>query len=153
MTLAGRKVLRTGKVKKTGFTLIELMIVVAIIAILAAIAYPSYTNYKIRVNRTDAQAEMMAIAHMLSQYKVTNGNYTNATLAQIYGGSVTPNHGQALYDLSLVTTAPTWELTATPKTSTTQSGNGTIVLDSDGQKCWTKGASCTPSNNTNWDGK
>ena len=59
---------------KKGFTLIELMIVVAIIAILAAIAYPSYTNYKVRVHRTEAQSEMMAIAHSLNQYKVTHGN-------------------------------------------------------------------------------
>ncbi|WP_323809364.1 type IV pilin protein [Acinetobacter defluvii] len=139
--------------KKTGFTLIELLIVVAIIAILAAIAYPSYTNYKVRVNRTDAQAEMMTIAHMLSQYKVTNGNYTNATLAQIYGGSVTPSHGQALYDLTLVAAASTWTLTATPKTSTVQSGNGSISLDSQGQKCWTKGTSCTPTATSNWDGR
>lgn len=138
---------------KNGFTLIELMIVVAIIAILAAIAYPSYTNYKIRVNRTDTQAEMMAIAHSLSQYKATNNNYTNATITQVYGGNVTPTHGEALYDLNLTTTASTWNLKASPKTGTLQKDNGSIVLNDQGQKCWTKGATCTPSASTNWDGK
>lgn len=45
-----------------GFTLIEAMIVVVIIAILASIAYPSYTNYVVKTNRTDMQAEMLTIA-------------------------------------------------------------------------------------------
>ena len=51
---------------KQGFTLIELMIVVAIIAILAAIAYPSYQQYKIKVNRAEAQSEMMFIAERMN---------------------------------------------------------------------------------------
>lgn len=139
--------------RKTGFTLIELMIVVAVIAILAAIAYPSYIHYKVKVNRTDAQAEMMAIAHMLSQYKITNGHYTNATISQMYGGNLIPNHGEALYELDLQTTAATWILTAQPISGTLMQNNGDIVLTSEGEKCWTKGTSCTPSSSTDWDGK
>ena len=138
---------------KTGFTLIELMITVAIIAVLVAIAYPSYTQYKIKANRVDAQAEMMAIAHTLGQYKVSNGTFTAASLNQIYGGAVTPNHGEALYDLTLTTTASTWVLSAEPKPNTLQENDGLIVLNSQSQKCWSKGVTCTPTMATNWDGK
>ena len=139
--------------KRTGFTLIELMIVVAIIAILAAIAYPSYINYKIRVQRTDAQSEMMTIAHSLNQYKVTNGNYTNATIAKVYSGAVIPSSGEALYDLDLETTASTWRLEAKPKNGTIMKDNGDIILTNDNLKCWTKGITCTPTASTTWDGK
>ena len=137
---------------KNGFTLIELMIVVAIIGILAAIAYPSYQNYKIRVHRTDAQAEMLTIAHSLSQFKATRSNYSNATINNIYGATTTPKSGTALYDLNLTVTASTWLLVATPKTGTVQAGNGVICLNDQGQKFWVKAATaCALSATSKWD--
>lgn len=57
---------------KNGFTLIELMIVVAIIGILAAIAYPSYQEYVKKTKRVEAQSELVDIASRLQRYKVTN---------------------------------------------------------------------------------
>lgn len=138
--------------KKAGFTLIELMIVVAIIAILAAIAYPSYTQYKVRTNRVDVQSEIMQIAQRLQSYYVINHNYSNAKLDN---GALTKNYPSsgAAYTLTLVPAGQTWTLTATPKTGTVQDGNGALVINSLGQKCWTKGSTCTPSATSNWDGR
>ena len=136
-----------------GFTLIELMIVVAIIGILAAIAYPSYQNYKIRTHRTDAQAEMIAIGQSLSQYKATRGNYSNATIARIYGNSVTPKQGTALYDLTLNVTNSTWTLTAEPIAVSGQKGDGALTITHTGTQCWYKGNDDATGTCLSWIGK
>ncbi|CAG2155600.1 unnamed protein product [Oppiella nova] len=47
----------------------------------------------------------------------------------------------------------TWSLNAAPIAGSQQAGNGDVGLDSQGQKCWSKGTTCTPSATTNWDGK
>lgn len=63
-----------------GFTLIELMIVVAIIAILAAIAYGAYSNYVTSSRRAAAAACLSEAAQFMERYYTTNQTYEGAAL-------------------------------------------------------------------------
>ncbi len=139
---------------KNGFTLIELMIVVAIIAILAAIAYPSYTQYKIRTNRADVQSEMIRLAQRLQSYHIINHSYSSATLDNETTTENYPTTGTAYYTIGLTIDSDNqgYTLTATPTTDTVQSGNGVVCLNQDGQKYWVKAATaCDLSSSSSWD--
>lgn len=64
-----------------GFTLIEVMIVVAIVAILAAVALPSYNDYLLRGRLAEAHGELAAMRSKLETYFLDNRTYENACLA------------------------------------------------------------------------
>lgn len=144
--------------QERGFSLIELMIVIAIIGVLSAIAFPAYQQYTIRSNRADVQSEMIQIAQRIQNQKLMRGSYTGIALSQpnIYGSAVFPSTGKALYDLTLNTTQRDglvidWTIQATPRSTTIQKDNGTVRLNDLGYKCWTKAAtSCTLSANSSW---
>jgi type IV pilus assembly protein PilE len=58
-----------------GFTLIELMIVVAVVAVLAAIAYPSYQEYVMRSRRVEGQSLLSDAAARQERWRAQNGSY------------------------------------------------------------------------------
>lgn len=147
-------------VKEQGFSLIELLIVVAILGVLARIAYPIYTDYLIKANRVDMQSEMVRIGGLLQKYRTLNSTFLKkedgnlVDLATLGIVEQYPSSGKQLYKLTLAdVSVGTWTLTATPVANTNQTGNGSIVLNNQGQKCWSKGTTCIPSATTNWDGK
>jgi type IV pilus assembly protein PilE len=122
--------------RKRGFSLIELMIVVAIIAILAAISYPSYQSYVVRSNRSAAQQFMLNAANRQEQYMLDRRQYADGTDAEILTAldMSVPDDVDDVYQISfnVNSSPPSFEITASPKAGTVQDGDGNMVLDSDG---------------------
>lgn len=64
-----------------GFTLIELMVVVAIVGILAAVAYPSYAEHIRKSRRAQAKADLVEYAQLAERSHTTNNTYASFLLA------------------------------------------------------------------------
>ncbi|HUW39271.1 MAG TPA: type IV pilin protein [Rhodocyclaceae bacterium] len=115
-----------------GFTLIELMIVVAVVAILTMIAYPSYVNYVIRANRSQAQQFLMDIAQREEQFRLDQGRYT-ADLADL--GAAVPAPVANYYAPWLYTTdaRPFFVAELTPLVGSAQKDDGRLFINSRGE--------------------
>lgn len=129
-----------------GFSLIELMIVVAIVGIIAAIAYPSYQGVIADGYRSTGQADLLGLASAMERHHSGSFSYEGAA----NGGSNTgapaifATHSPSSepianrrYNLTIQAASATgFELRATPVTSTGQANDGTLFYFSDGRKGW-----------------
>jgi len=120
--------------RHNGFTLIELIVVVAIIGILAAIAYPSYRNQVVKGNRAAAQSYMMSLAGREEQIMLDKRSYlAAANTAALASAGLIPFYDVKI-DVVPAATPPTFLITATPKAGTMQASDGNLTLSSDGSK-------------------
>lgn len=134
-----------------GFTLIEVMIVVAIIAILSMIAMPSYQEYVHRSKRAEAEGILMEAAQFMQRYYSANDRYTvtaddtTTTEVEQKVDSVSmlpetlrqsPKSGAANYTIAVLAraTPPSYTLKATRTGSMTGDKCGTLVLSGQGVK-------------------
>ncbi|MFW1811352.1 type IV pilin protein [Acinetobacter ursingii] len=87
-----------------GFSLIELMVVIAIVAIFAAIAIPSYQMYVRKADVASAQQEMQRIAEQLSRHKARNFSYKGFDGSYLYknnAGTLNPNFDSTKQELKM----------------------------------------------------
>ena len=98
------------KANQKGFTLMELMIVVAIIGILASIAIPSYTEYVMRGKAAEATATLADLKSRMEQCFQDNKDYTHATCAALCATPVDAEY--FTYSCTPASTATTYTLAA-----------------------------------------
>ena len=142
-----------------GFTLIELMIVVAIVAVLFAIMIPSYREYMARGKRADAKAALMDTAQWLERQYTVSRSYAKtgsgadidgtalATQLGKFGSKVTDNYDIAFASEEsddVAPTASTFSIRLTPKGSMLNDKCGAFVLKNTGERLVT-GTGATPA--------
>jgi type IV pilus assembly protein PilE len=118
-------------VKKNGFSLVELIIVMGIIGILAGIAVPAYSAYTKRANRTDATRQMTFDAQALERCYSQNFTYVGCAGAPAGAAPTT----QGYYRVTIaIPTAASYTITATPLKApqTSDSSCASFTLDSAG---------------------
>lgn len=120
-----------------GFTLIELMVVVAIIAIIAALAVPSWRRYTFRARRADGQKLLMHIAQAEERYYGNYNKYTDQVTNLGYKKSpvIADNNDYSVtVTMATAQTSQAYLATAVPINSQAGDKCGSLSIDNTGQK-------------------
>ena len=108
-----------------GFSLIELMIVIAIVAILGTIAYPAYQQYVLTSHRVEAKTMLLNAANRQETYFMDFNQYASSAAAL----GISSASENSLYQLSIAVSGNTYTLSASPITTSAQAKDtGCTVL-------------------------
>lgn len=126
-----------------GFTLIEVMIVVAIVAILSAVAYPAYQDYVVRSNIPNATSNLATLQTKMEQWFQDQRSYLNGT--DCGGAPSTSMPASNYFTFTCTATATTYTLTATGVASSSMNGFA-YTVNQDG----TRTSNVTSPARSNW---
>jgi len=142
-----------------GFTLIELMIVIAIVGILAGIAYPSYMDHVRKGNRAKAQTFLMDVAQRQQSYLIVHRQYATSLTQLGFGdGNGVLALGPELtalssaYDIAnsnmgaVAGPPPSFNMTLNPKSGSMQVSDGSLCLSNTGARS----RHCEAAEETTW---
>jgi len=135
------------RVQPRGFTLIEIMIVVAIVGITAAIALPSYQNQMQKTRRGAAKADLIELAGFMQRFYTENNRFDQDRLGNAvvlpFNTTATENGATIFYNLSLTAVAnSSYTLSAVPVGAQSSDSCGTLGVAHTGAKTHSIGANC-----------
>jgi len=120
--------------EQKGFTLIEVMIVVAIIGIIAAIGYPSYTSYLHKAGRSEASALLLEVMERQEQWYRNELTYTTDITDLGYPGPVETDSGRYKIEKMEACGSLRRCVEITAEAQGTQPADDDLTLDSKGKK-------------------
>lgn len=111
--------------RQLGFTLIEVLVVMACVAALTTVAWPNYQSLMWRGHRAQARTALLQAAHWFERTASANGSYPASTDVP---ASVLQVEGQR-YQITVTSTAQSYTLSATPLGSQSADSCGTLTLN------------------------
>ena len=125
-----------------GFTLIELMVVVAVVALLTAIAYPAYLDQVRKARRAEGKVVILQTVQNIERFYTLNNNYASSVTSVVGASGVLSEHG--FYTVtSTASDATSYTLAAAPRLGQGSDRCQTLIINQTGAKSTSNGLSVT----------